>query len=327
MAGYALAAPIDNGRLSYVPVRLSAVANLLAGPLRPSVAVVAGQPSGRGFRFARSAGWGPAAARAADQVVVEVHAGDPSLDAPMIEGDIRAVVERDHVPAPPPRPSLTDADRRIGELVAELIPEGATLQHGPGLIGTAVMAALDRPVRILSGLVTDALVDLEARGLLEGVAETGYLWGGPDLLALAGDGRVRLRAVEETHNVTRLGANPRFVAVNTAIEVGLDGSVNVERNDRRLVAGIGGHADFSEAGARSAEGRSIIALRATNRGRSSIVAYPRVVSTPRCDVDTVVTEYGVADLRGADDRLRATRLVAIAAPEHRDMLAAASPAS
>jgi len=103
--------------------------------------------------------------------------------------------------------------------------------------------------------------------------------------------------------------------VNSALEVGLDGAVNVERLDGRPVAGIGGHADFCAAATRSAGGLSIVALTATRRGRSTIVPVVEAVSTPGSDVDVVVTEHGVADLRGADEAERRRRLIAIAAPE------------
>jgi acyl-CoA hydrolase len=126
-----------------------------------------------------------------------------------------------------------------------------------------------------------------------------------------------------THDVTALAAIPRFVACNTALQVGLDGAVNVERVGDRIIAGIGGHADFSAGASHCADGLSVIALRSTDRaGASTIVPRVDVVSTPRCDVDVVVTEHGVADLRGHDDDERAVQLASIAAPEHRGALVA-----
>jgi acyl-CoA hydrolase len=215
----------------------------------------------------------------------------------------------------------TAVDIIIAEHVASLIPSGATVQHGPGGIGDAVMRALREPVHFLSGLAGDSLVALDARGLLEGAAEAAYLWGGDDLVTMAVEGRLRLVPVEQTHDIGRLARIPRFVACNTALQVGLDGAVNVERVGGRVVAGIGGHADFSIGASLSSEGRSIVALRSSRGERSSIVAHLDVVSTPRCDIDFVVTEHGVADLRGRADAARAEALIAVAAPEHRDSLA------
>src|SRR6185312_9755317 len=149
-----------------------------------------------------------------------------------------------------------------------------------------------------------------------------YAYGGVPIADLCRAGGARLTAISETHDPGCIADNPGFVAINTALQVGLDGSVNVERAGGRLVAGMGGHPDFCAAAARAPDGLSIIALRSTHRGRSTIVPRVETVSTPRCDVDVIVTEHGVADLRGLDDTERAHRTLEVAAPEHRTALEA-----
>jgi acyl-CoA hydrolase len=184
------------------------------------------------------------------------------------------------------------------------------------------VSAIDRPVRIWSGLVTDAVAQLHADGHLAGPALTSYTWGSAALRALAAAGMLHLRPCEITHDLTAISATPRFVACNTALQVGLDGSVNVERVGGRVIAAIGGHADFCVGASRSAGGASIIALRSTTqRGDSTIVPAVEVVSTARSDVQFVVTEYGTADLRSAGTAERAARLIDVAAPQHRAQLA------
>jgi len=131
---------------------------------------------------------------------------------------------------------------------------------------------------------------------------------------------LRLVPSDQSHDVDRLAGCEQFTAVNSALEVGLDGSVNVEVLDGRPVSGIGGHADFCAAAARSAGGLSIVALPATRRGRSTIVPAVEHRSTPGADVHVVVTEHGLADLRGTDGEERRRRLAAVAAPEFRDRL-------
>ena len=327
LAGYALAEPVRDGRLRYLPVRLSTVPRLLSSVLRPEVAVVTGVPRGDGLAFAASAGWGVSAALAAGTgVVVEVDRDGPDLGAPMIPGRILATIDR---PAPmehPPRNRAPDpVEFEIGRNVASVLPDEPTLQFGPGGIAEAILASIDRPVRVWSGLVTEAVADLESRGLLLGAATSAYAWGGPGLLRLARAGRLVLAPVEVTHDVGSVGTIERFVGCNTALQVDLSGSVNVERVGGRYVAGIGGHADFCAAASRSPGGMSVIALRSETRsGQSTIVPAVEVVSTPRCDVEIVVTEHGVADLRGLDDRERARRLVQVAAPRHRDYLSRAA---
>ncbi len=323
MVGAGTRKAVASGRVRAVATRLSAIPRLLEGRLRPTVAVVgAYEDKGGRWRLAGSPGWALSAARAAGGVVIERWPHPPPPGRHVLpDCRVLGVYDRGDPPDPPPANREEGEHRVIGRLVAGLIPDRATVQWGPGSIGAAVVAALDRPVRVRSGLVTDELVDLAGRGLLIGAAEAAYLWGGPGLQEMVASGRLRLREIDHTHDLTAISACPRFVAVNTAVQVGLDGSVNVERVGGRTVAGPGGHPDFAAGASRSPGGLSVVALVSTAGGRSTIVASPEVVSTPRSDVDVVVTEHGVADLRGCSDTERAERLIAVAAPEHRDGLA------
>ena len=324
-AGYRLAPAVAAGVVQVRSTPISAMPGLLEAEIRPDVVVVAGRPSGTGFIFGASVGWAHAAARLARRgVVVDVRAGLPAYDAPPIPGEILGVVEGPPVsPAPAGRPP-TAAEEAIGAAVAALVPPGATLEIGLGTACEAVAAALTVGVRIRSGMVTDALVGLDRRGLILDRAEATYAWGGDDLAALSAAGRLRLVPSDQSHDVHRLAAFDQFTAVNGALQVGLDGAVNVEVLDGRPVAGIGGHGDFCAAASRSDGGLSIVALSAIRRGRSAIVPTVEQVSTPGGLVGLVVTEYGVADLRQVDPDERRRRLVAVAAPEHREALAASS---
>ncbi len=320
LVGPGTRAAVAASSVTGVAARLSGMPPRLGGDLRPDVAVVGAVADGHRYRFANSVGWAPTAARCADGVVLEVWPGPPALDAPEVDGRIIGVYERREPPDPPPEPAIGAVEREIGRLVASLISEGSTVQWGPGTIGAAVIDALEVPVRVSSGLVTDELVSLTDRGLLVGTARAAYLWGGASLRLLREQGRLVVDEVDRTHDLSALSRIPQFVAVNTALEVGLDGAVNVERVGGRTVAGPGGHPDFCAAASRSPGGCSIIALRSSFGARSGIVAVPEVVSTPRSDVDVVVTEHGIAHLRGLDDRGRAEALVRIAAPEHQASL-------
>jgi len=320
-AGYSLRRAIAAGVVQARSTAISAMPRLLAGELRPDVAVVSGRPSGTGFVFGPSVGWAHAAARLARRgVVVDVRPGLPAYDAPPIPGEILAVVEGPSFPPSAAGRPATAPEEAIGAAVADLIPPGATLELGLGTVCEAAAAALRVGVRIRSGMVTDALVRLERHGLLLDRAEATYAWGGDQLAALSAGGRLRLVPSDQSHDIDRLAGCEQFTAVNSALEVGLDGAVNVEVLDGRPVAGIGGHADFCAAAARSDGGLAIVALTATRRGRSAIVPAVERVSTPGADVHVVVTEYGVADLRGADAAERRHRLIAVSAPEFRDQL-------
>jgi acyl-CoA hydrolase len=319
MGGYSLGPPLRDGRLRYVPTRISAVPHVLAR-LQPDVLVIAAVRRGNDLAYGCSVGWGPVAATTARQVVVEIDEAADDLGAPLITAPITRTVLA-HRPLTPPAPVVPDAaDRAIAEHVVSLLPPAPTLQFGPGAVSDAIVRAVDRPVRVRSGLLTDAVATLADRGLLRETAVGAYAYGGPPIVDLCRAGGARLAPITETHDFGRIAECPGFVAVNTALQVGLDGSVNVERVGGRLVAGIGGHPDFCAAATLAADGLSVIALRAEHRNRSSIVPRVETVSTPRCDVDVVVTEHGVADLRGLDDAQRAERIIGVAAPQHRASL-------
>lgn len=332
MAGYGLRRPIAEGLVHAVPTRISSAPGLLTGAMRPAVAVVGARRAGAGFRFI-SPGWGPVAARMADEVVIELWPDEAAggsrssarragtgIDSPIVEGNIVEVVERSGPHDAPPAPTVGPEERKIGDLVADLIPDGATIQWGPGTIASAVLSAIDTPVSVRTGLATPELVDLANRGLLKGQPAAAYLWGDADLREMANRGEVALRSVDVTHDPARLASAPRFVALNTAVQIGLDGAVNVEVTGGKTIVGPGGHSDYSEAATRSVGGLSVIACRSSVKDRSTIVDRPEVVTTPRYDIDLVVTEHGVADLRGLGRADRARRLIAIADPAHRERL-------
>ena len=313
IAGYALARIVATGRLTPLGVRLSAVPSILAEH-PPAVAVIAGVRRGDGYAFAGSVGWGDVLARAAERIVIELDDHGRDLGGPAIGGNVVAVVPRPpgDVTVAEQRPA-DDVDLRIGALVASLVPEGATLQFGPGGIGEGIARALDRSVRIRSGLLTDAMASLHERGLLEAPATAAYTWGGDPIVRLAAAGMLDLVSVTETNDTTRIMGIPRFVACNTALQVGFDGAVNIERIGARVITSIGGHADFCHGASRSAGGLAVIAVRAAAAdGTPTIVERPDVVSTPRCDIDVVVTEHGIADLRGLTDPARVAAVRAIA---------------
>lgn len=320
MGGAVMAPHIRRGAVSYAPVRTASMPRMLNGPYRPDLFVVRGRPRGDGFTFCSSIGWSHLAAQRAGAVIVMVDRDFPDLGGPAIEGNVIATVEREFAPFDPKERAPDDEELAIGRTVASLLPSGATIQYGPGGIGTAIVDSLEAPVGVWTGLATGSLVRLVERGMLREPATAGYIYGGPEVVSLAESGAVRLRPVQEIHDIGHVTQIPDFVAINTAIEVALDGSVNVEEFAGRVVAGVGGHADFCAAASYNQTGLSIIALKSQHRGRSTIVPSVSAVSTARIDVDLVVTEHGVADLRGQGLDERARRLVSVADPAHREEL-------
>jgi acyl-CoA hydrolase len=225
-----------------------------------------------------------------------------------------------------------EISRRLARHAAGIVPDGSTLQFGVGRIPDAILASLShlRGLGIHSGLINDAVVDLiecgavtnAGKGIDVGVTVTNQLIGTRRLYGFAHQNKaVSLRPAPYTHSHAVLSGVNRLVAINSALEVGLDGSVNAETLNGVAIGAIGGQLDFVRGANASPGGRAIIALPATGgNGGSRIVPRVETVTTPRADADAIVTEWGLAELRGCTLRQRAQRLIAIAAPEHRETL-------
>lgn len=307
MSGGGLRPAIDAGIVRAIPTRLSAIPALLHGPLRPDVlvATVVRRSDGT-FGFGTEVSWQWAAVDAGARIAAVVASKYPRCDAgpPLPSERITIVGELDSAPSTVARAVPDDVHRLIADRVSEVVPDDARLQIGPGQLGAAVIDALRRPVHIDSGLLPEEIVNLDRRGLLRGEPIGTYLAGGPELCDWA-DGRPLLHRLEYTHDVGRLSTGRALIAVNTAIEIDVQGQVNVEGLPGANLGGIGGHPDYAIAAARSIGGLSVIALPASHRDRPTLVDQLSLpVSTPSHDVDVVITEHGTADLRGLDRRER-----------------------
>jgi acyl-CoA hydrolase len=195
-----------------------------------------------------------------------------------------------------------------------------------------------RDLGVHSGMIGDGLVDLVRSGVItnarknvnRGVSVTGALIGSQRLYDFAADnGSLLLCRSSYTHGEAVLAGIENLVSINTAVEVDLGGQVNAEQVGDDYMGGVGGQVDYVRAGHRSRGGRSIIALPATAKGgalsriRASLSG---PVTTARSEVDTVITEFGAAELRGLPLPQRARRLIAIAHPAHRGELESAAQA-
>lgn len=223
--------------------------------------------------------------------------------------------------------TLDPAFDAIKRSLQGLIPEGASVQFGVGKAGVAALAALEgmKGLRIHSGMVTDPLLSVLDSGALTEVV-TGLAAGSRALYDRCGeDSRIRFEPSGFTHDIRTLAAIPRLVAVNSAIEIDLFGQANAEFQDGRQISGVGGLTDFLRGARLSEGGLPILALPASARRGEISRIVPRLppvaVSVPRADVGLVITEHGVADLRGLSLDARADALIGVADPAHRDGLA------
>ncbi|WXU31874.1 acetyl-CoA hydrolase/transferase C-terminal domain-containing protein [Bradyrhizobium symbiodeficiens] len=276
------------------------------------------------------------AARAARRVIAEINPDAPfTFGAEWPEGlpiHMRVAARRSPVELASTPPD--DVSRRIAAHAASLIIDGSTLQFGVGRIPDAILSSLSHlhNLGIHSGLINDAVVDLivcgavtnAKKGMDPGITVTNQVIGTKRLYRFVHENRtIAVRPTSYTHSQNVLARLNRLVAINSALQVGLDGSVNSETLNGVAIGAIGGQLDFVRGANASPGGRAIIALPATaSDGTSRIVAHVETVTTPRADVDAIVTEWGIAELRGCGLAERGRRMIAIAAPEHRDALSA-----
>ena len=211
----------------------------------------------------------------------------------------------------------------IARHIASLIEDGSALQAGLGKAPEALFGLLHdrRGLRLQSGMLSDGALQLSRSGALDpGFRHASCVWVGSaslyrDLAVLEG---LSVLGCDVTHDICRLAATGRFVAVNSALSVDLFGQANLEHAGGRAVSGVGGAPDFAAAARLSRGGISIVALPAAYGSVPQSRIVPRMddgmVSLPRHAIDVVITEHGIADLRGRTVFERAEALIAIAAP-------------
>ncbi|WP_139851195.1 acetyl-CoA hydrolase/transferase family protein [Acinetobacter pullicarnis] len=230
-------------------------------------------------------------------------------------------------------PTDSEVSRKIAQQVAMHIQDGATLQLGIGALPEAILQALQqhRQLGIHSGIIGDGVAQLMQTGVITNEKKsidraktiTGLIAGSTELHQFIHQNpAIELRATQYTHHPTVLAALPQFTAINSAIEIDLTGQVNAEIANHTYVGAVGGALDFIRAANQSSGGVSIIALPAAGKGFSRIVnKLQGPASTPRSDVGLIVTEYGVADLRGLTLAQRVEKMLSIAHPDYQSMLA------
>jgi acyl-CoA hydrolase len=246
------------------------------------------------------------------------------------------VNESELIEAPPIVP--TDADRRIGQYIAERIPNGATVQAGIGGIPNAVMESLadHRDLGVHTELLSDGLIDLIEAGVINGINKrlnrtkvvATFALGTRRLYDFIDTNPViELWPVRYVNNPRIIGDEPGFVSINATLEVDFLGQAASESIGSQLYSGSGGQADFARGAMFSTDGQGFIVLRSTAQDDTVSRIVPQLtvgaaVTTIKNTVDKIVTEYGVAELRGKTVAERTRSLIAIAHPKFRDELEA-----
>jgi acetyl-CoA hydrolase len=229
-----------------------------------------------------------------------------------------------------PAGKVDEVSRAIAELAARRVPGRATLQFGIGALPDAILTELldRRGLRVHSGMLSDACVDLHEAGAVDGPMVTAEIISTPRMMRwVHRNPEVLTAPASYSHGAGALAAQPRFTALNSTVEVALDGSCNSEVVGGEVISGPGGAPDFAFGASVAANGRSIIALRSTAGGGRISRIVPRIdppapVTLPSYLADLIVSEHGVADVRGLPLDRRAEAIIAVAATPHRDALRA-----
>jgi len=325
------------GLLHVLPVHYSSLPGLIAsGQLEVDVVLVQVSPPDAQGRYSLGLAteYLPAAIDKARVVIGEVNPAVPWTHGQrtLTQADFDLLVPAALAPVDMPAARASAVELAIARHVAGLVQDGATLQTGIGAVPDAVLAALrnHRDLGLHTGAAGDGVVGLVEAGALtnarksidRGVSIAGILMGTAPLRAWAHcNAALRMCASDYTHGADVLARIDNLVAINSAIEVDLTGQVNAEVANGVYVGAVGGAVDFLRGAARSRGGIPIVALPATVGATSRIVAQlSGPVSTARSDAGVIVTEHGVADLRGQTLAERARRMIAVAAPEHREAL-------
>jgi 4-hydroxybutyrate CoA-transferase len=326
----------ESGLIDSYPLRASHVIDFIRRKGAGEVVVVqVAPPDADGYcSLGVSGSYVYAAARAARMLIAHVNPAMPRVAGPCrIKLDDAAVVvthEQDVQEHAAPPPDQTSS--RIAARIEALIPDSATLQIGFGAVPEAVLESLRQSGRrdlAIWGMATDAVVTLDEAGMLrEGpgpAVRTHDVLGTRRIFDWLHDND-RVELVDNTvcAEVGKIAQVPRFVSINSAVEVDLEGNANTEVVAGYQISGVGGGPDFADGARRSRGGVSILALPATARGGQVSRIVPRLStvphSLPRTFVQHVVTEYGAADLSLLSLEARAKALIELADPKFADEL-------
>lgn len=324
------------GALGILPVHYSDLPGVLAPQVDVLLLQLAEHPAGGRFSLSCACDYVETLVGSARVVIAEVNRRAPFTSAEIAAADIDAIVRTDRALPELGRAAPTAAERAIAAHVASLVPDGATLQFGLGAVPDCVAdLLLDRSdLGLHTGILSDGAMRLMRAGAVtnarkpdhRGVTVAGTLLGSRELLDFAHlNPAIAMRPIRVTHSLAVLARMPGFTAINSALEVDLSGQANTETVGGRYLGTIGGALDFLRGARASAGGLPIIALPSTaevkGERRSRIVSrLSGPATTGRADAAIIVTEHGIADLRGLTLDQRAKALTAIADPAFRDSL-------
>ena len=329
---------VAEGRVSFIPIHMRNIFDFLSN-LELDVAIFQAARDIDGvLRFGPNIDFLDAIMLSARHIIIEENSSFLApRTCPKVESD-RVDLVIQSVSGKPVYPSveIDKSSQKIGRIVSDLISDGDCLQTGIGAVPSAILANLKNhsDLGFHGGLLDDAVMDLIDAGVINGSRKKidrgkhviGMALGSERMLDWLAVNRkaanVLFKSANYTHEVNIISQLENFVSINSAIQVDLFGQVNAEMVGTRQISGTGGSVDFMRSACASKGGRSIVAMSASTKDRKISKIVPRVdfVTALRTDVDTIVTEYGVAEIKNCSLRDRAKKLIEISDPLHQEEL-------
>ncbi len=328
-------AAVEEGRGDFTPIFFSQIPGLLKGKLRADVILFqVSEPDEHGYcSYGISCDYTKPCAESAGMRIAQINRNMPRILGDnfihISELDYIVAEDTDVIQLNPPK--IGDVEKKIGENIASLVKDGDCLQLGIGAIPDAVLLFLKekKDLGIHSEMISDGVVELINAGVItnkmkqidKGQCVMTFLMGTNKLYDYVRDNpTVKLLPVDVVNDPRIICQNDNVVSINSCVEVDLMGQVCSESIGLKQISGIGGQIDFVRGANMSKGGRTIMAMPATAaKGTISkivpFLAEGATVTTSRCDVNYVVTEYGIAQLQGQTLKERARQLIAIAAPQ------------
>lgn len=332
---------VAEGRADFTPCFFSHIPELFReGSLPVDVAIVQlSRPDNHGYcSFGVSNDYTKPAAEAAKIIIAELNDKMPRTmgDCFIHVSDIDYIVEtsNDIIELKPPK--IGDVERAIGENCAKLIDDGSTLQLGIGAIPDAVLLFLKdkKDLGIHSEMISDGVVELIEAGVITNNAKTlhkgksvvTFLMGTKRLYDFVNENQsIAMYPVDYVNDPCVVAKNYKMVSINSCIQVDFMGQVAADSIGLKQFSGVGGQVDFVRGAAMAKDGKSIIAMPSTaSKGKVSrivpLLEEGAAVTTSRNDVHYIVTEFGIAELKGKTLKERARALINIAHPDFKEVL-------
>lgn len=330
----------EDGRrvLNFVPVAFSDAPRLLAEHANPDVFITTVAPMDKhGFlSLGTNNDYASTAARSAKKLIVEVNPNMPRVfgESQIHISEIDALIENEEPLFESPTREAKETERQIGQIISEFVPDGACLQMGIGALPNEVCGHLKSrsDLGIHTELLSPGLVDLIKCGAVTNLRKTTFrkktvftfALGNKQMYELLDDNpAMASHPVNVVNDPRHIAKNDNVISINATLEVDLTGACNSENISHRQYSGSGGQLDFVRGARASKNGRSFIACTSTAKGGTLSRIVPELsgpVTTPRNDVDTIVTEYGAVRLIGLSGMERAKAMISIAHPDHRAQL-------